>query len=110
MFIQPANLARLYEDGFTAARAIDQMLSWEGISIARTGARHGSGDVGQRMGAVSGYVLKQQGSPTVYIAGDMIWPEVADAIRDHAPNIIVVNAGEARFLEVARSSWAPTTW
>jgi L-ascorbate metabolism protein UlaG (beta-lactamase superfamily) len=100
MFVQPADLARLSADGFTGARAIDQNLSWEGISIARTGARHGSGDVGQRMGAVSGYVLKQPGSPTVYIAGDTIWcPEVADAIRDHAPNIIVVNAGEARFLE-----------
>lgn len=99
LFAQPADMARLSETGFTGARSIDATVSWEGITIARTGARHGTGDMGQRMGAVSGYVLKQQGSPTVYIAGDTIWcPEVADAIRDHAPNIIVVNAGEARFL------------
>jgi hypothetical protein len=34
------------------------------------------------------------------VAGDTIWcPEVADAIREHAPSIIVVNAGAAQFLE-----------
>ncbi len=99
LFSQPADMTRLSEAGFTGARSIDATLSWEGITIARTGARHGTGDMGQRMGAVSGYVLKQPGSPTVYIAGDTIWcPEVADAIRAHAPNVIVVNAGEARFL------------
>lgn len=100
LFAQPPDMTRVSQAGFTGSRSIDETVSWEGITIARTGARHGSGDVGQRMGPVSGYVLKHQGSPTVYIAGDTIWcPEVADAIRDHSPNIIVVNAGEAQFLE-----------
>ncbi|MEQ1912575.1 MAG: MBL fold metallo-hydrolase [Vicinamibacterales bacterium] len=100
LFAQPADMTRVSQAGFTAVRSIDTSVSWEGITIARTGARHGSGETGQRMGTVSGYVLKRQGSPTVYIAGDTIWcPEVADAIREHAPNIIVVNAGEAQFLE-----------
>jgi L-ascorbate metabolism protein UlaG (beta-lactamase superfamily) len=99
LWAQPADIARLAEAGF-AARAIETSASWDGITIARTGARHGTGDVGQRMGTVSGYVLKHQGSPTVYIAGDTVWcPEVADAIRQHAPQIIVVNAGEAQFLQ-----------
>lgn len=99
LFAQPADIARLSQNGFTA-RAIDATTSWEGITIVRTGARHGTGDVGQRMGAVSGYVLKHAGSPTVYLAGDTIWcPEVADAIRQHAPDIIVVNAGQAQFLD-----------
>lgn len=99
LFAQPADITRLSEAGFTA-RSIDAAASWDGITIARTGARHGSGEVGQRMGTVSGYVLKHQGSPTVYIAGDTIWcPEVADALRQHAPQIIVVNAGEAQFLQ-----------
>ena len=102
LFAQPADMTRLSEAGFTGVRPIEATMSWEGITIARTGARHGTGDMGQRMGTVSGYVLKQPGSPTVYIAGDTIWcPEVADAIREHAPAIIVVNAGEARFLEGA---------
>jgi L-ascorbate metabolism protein UlaG (beta-lactamase superfamily) len=100
VFVQPPDASRVSQAGFTAVRTIDADISWEGIAIARTVARHGSGDVGQRMGAVSGYVLKQPGSPTLYIAGDTIWcPEVAAAIRTHRPDIIVVNAGEARFLE-----------
>jgi L-ascorbate metabolism protein UlaG (beta-lactamase superfamily) len=100
LFAQPVDISRLSQAGFTGCRAIDATMPWDGITIARTGARHGGGDVGQRMGAVSGYVLKHPGSPTVYIAGDTIWcPEVADAIRDHAPDIIVVNAGEAQFLD-----------
>lgn len=99
LFAQPADMTRLGDAGFTP-RAVDQATSWESITITRTGARHGTGDVGQRMGTVSGYVLKHPGSPTVYIAGDTIWcPEVADAIRQHAPQVIVLNAGEARFLE-----------
>ncbi len=99
-FVQPADNARLTQAGFTGVRPVDTAVPWEGISITRTGGQHGRGDVGQRMGTVSGYVLKRQGSPTVYIAGDTVWcPEVAEAIRDHRPDIIVVNAGEAQFLE-----------
>ena len=100
LFAQPADLSRVSQAGFEGTRSIDTTMAWEGITISRTVARHGSGEMGQRMGPVSGYVLKHPGSPTVYIAGDTIWcPEVADAIRDHTPDIIVVNAGEARFLE-----------
>ncbi len=100
LLAQPADVNRLSQAGFTGTRAIDATMSWEGITIDRTGARHGSGEVGQRMGAVSGYVVKRRDSPTVYIAGDTIWcPEVADAISKHAPDIILVNAGEAQFLE-----------
>jgi L-ascorbate metabolism protein UlaG (beta-lactamase superfamily) len=100
LFTQPTDSARAREAGFADVRHIDTAVSWEGITIARTGGHHGSGAMGERMGAVSGYVLRSPGSPTVYIAGDTIWcPEVADAIRSHRPDIIVVNAGEAQFLE-----------
>lgn len=100
LFTQPADGARVAQAGFTDVRPVDGTVSWEGISIARTGGQHGRGDVGQRMGTVSGYVLSRAGSPTVYIAGDTIWcPDVADAIRTHRPDVIVVNAGEAQFNE-----------
>lgn len=100
IFVQPADHERVTKAGFTAAAAIEPMLTWEGITIARTGGRHGRGDVGQRMGAVSGYVLSKAGLPTIYIAGDTTWcPEVAEAIEAHAPDVIVVNAGAAQFLE-----------
>jgi L-ascorbate metabolism protein UlaG (beta-lactamase superfamily) len=100
LFAQPADMARLSQAGFTGVRQVDTSLTWEGMTITRTGGQHGRGEVGQRMGAVSGYVLTRPGAPTVYIAGDTIWcGEVADAIRAHNPHVIVVNAGQAQFLE-----------
>lgn len=52
------------------------------------------------MAPVSGYVLSRAGEPTMYIAGDTVWcPEVAEVIETHTPDIIVVNAGAAQFLE-----------
>jgi L-ascorbate metabolism protein UlaG (beta-lactamase superfamily) len=36
----------------------------------------------------------------VYVAGDTVWcEEVADALDAHRPDVVVVNAGGARFLE-----------
>jgi L-ascorbate metabolism protein UlaG (beta-lactamase superfamily) len=100
LFVQPADRARVETAGFTNVRPIESSLSWEGISIARTAAQHGRGEMAQRMGAVSGYVLSRPGLPTIYIAADTVWyPAVADAIRTHQPDVIVVNAGEAQFLE-----------
>lgn len=100
IFVQPSDRERVTTAGFTAVRAVETTVTWEGITIARTGGQHGRGATGQRMGTVSGYVLARAGLPTVYIAGDTIWcPEVADAIRTHAPDVIVVNAGAAQFLE-----------
>lgn len=100
IFVQPTDLERVTTAGFTAARAVESTLAWEGLTITRTGGQHGRGDVGKRMGTVSGYVLAREGLPTLYIAGDTTWcPEVADAIAAHAPDVIVVNAGAAQFLE-----------
>ena len=100
LFVQPPDSARITQAGFTDVRAIETSISWEGITITRTGAQHGTGATGQRMGPVSGYVLSRPGAPVVYIAGDSVWcPEVAAAIETHKPNVIFVNAGAAQFLE-----------
>lgn len=100
LFAQPSDRTRIEQAGFTGVRSIESSVTWEGITIARTGGQHGVGAVGQRMGTVSGYVLSAAGLPKVYIAGDTVWcPDVADAIRVHKPDVIVVNAGEAQFLE-----------
>jgi L-ascorbate metabolism protein UlaG (beta-lactamase superfamily) len=100
VFIQPADTKRFADAQYTDVRAVDSTVSWNGITVARTGGQHGRGENAQRMGPVSGFVLSRSGSPTVYIAGDTVWcPEVADAIRAHTPTVIVVNAGAAQFLE-----------
>lgn len=48
-------------------------LEWEGLRIARTGARHGRDDaMVQGLGPVSGFVVAAEGEPTVYVAGDTV--------------------------------------
>ena len=45
-------------------------------------------------------MLKTAGAPTIYLAGDTVWcPEVEGALSAHQPDVVVVNAGAAQFLE-----------
>ena len=68
--------------------------------MTRTGGRHGTGAIAEMLAPVSGFVLRAEGEPTVYVAGDTIWcDEVRDAIDAHAPDVVVVNASGARFNE-----------
>ena len=70
------------------------------ILIARTEGQHGTGEIGEQMAPVSGFVLAAPGEPTVYIAGDTILcDEVRAAIAEYAPDVIVVNASAAQFNE-----------
>src|SRR5579884_166694 len=84
---QPPDEKKIKEAGFANAAAIDRAAAVAGIDVTRTGGQHGTGEVGRRMGPVSGFVLKRQGLPTIYIAGDTIWcPEVETAIAQHKPD------------------------
>jgi L-ascorbate metabolism protein UlaG (beta-lactamase superfamily) len=52
------------------------------------------------MAPVSGFVVRAEGSPTLYMAGDTVWcPEVEEALDAHDPDVVVVNAGAAQLLE-----------
>ena len=100
LFGQPEDAERLRAHGFADVRPVDTELGWDGVRIARTAARHGTGRIGELMAPVSGFVLHAPGEPVLYLAGDTIWcDEVAEAIDAHAPDVVVVNAGAARFLE-----------
>jgi L-ascorbate metabolism protein UlaG (beta-lactamase superfamily) len=97
---QPADATYLEESGFPDVRPVEAEVPLDGLAVARTGGRHGRGEIGESMGPVSGFVLTAAGEPTVYIAGDTIWcKEVQDALDAHAPDVVVVNAGAARLLE-----------
>ncbi|WP_448701208.1 MBL fold metallo-hydrolase [Mucilaginibacter sp. AW1-3] len=94
---QPANTETLKQAGFLTLLPVDESLLWHGIRINRTGGQHGTGEIGKRMGIVSGFVITHQQS-TLYIAGDTIWcDEVKEAIYNHKPAMIIVNGGGARF-------------
>lgn len=97
---QPPDAERLRGHGFADVRPVEETLEWDGLRIARTGGRHGTGTLGDELGPVSGFVLAAAGEPTLYLAGDTIWcDEVAEAIDRRRPDVVVVNAGAARFLE-----------
>ena len=86
--------------GFRHVLPVDRELEWGGLRFTRTGGRHGTGEIGRRMAPVSGFVVRSEGSPALYVAGDTIWcPEVEEALALHLPDVVVVNAGAARFLE-----------
>jgi L-ascorbate metabolism protein UlaG (beta-lactamase superfamily) len=83
---QPESAAALEARGFTN-------VAVEHPSIPMTRGRHGTGEIGEAMGAVSGWVVDG-----TYLAGDTIWcDEVREALDVHRPRAVVLNASGARF-------------
>ena len=98
LFCQPAEADAFAEDGFTDVRPVDDETTFEGVALHRTPGRHGHGELAERMGPVSGFVL--DGEETLYLAGDTIWYEpVAETLARFEPDAVVLNAGAARFNE-----------
>ena len=96
---QPEDAAKIAQAGFSAVEPIAARLEWRGVEFSRTGGRHGTGEVGQRMGPVSGFVLRAAGKLSLYIAGDTIWcDEVQQALQTFQPDLVILNAGAAQFL------------
>ena len=94
LFCQPEDEEPLRALGFEAQAVADE-VSWEGVRIVRTPARHGPEELADALGPVSGFVLDD-----VYGAGDTVWYEgVADTIERHRPRVAIVNAGGAKFLD-----------
>lgn len=99
LFCQPPDEQKLKGFGFSSVYPVKSDVTWKGLAITRTGGQHGSGTIGEKMGPVSGYILKQEGEPTVYFAGDTIWcPAVELALRNYQPDVVVLFAGAAQFI------------
>jgi len=97
---QPPDEGVLRDRGFADVRPVEDELELGGIAIARTGGRHGTGEIAELLAPVSGFVLRAPGEPSLYVAGDTVWcDEVAAALDTHRPDVVVVNAGGARFTE-----------
>ena len=96
LFCQPGDESQIRKAGFQNVLPVASSCSWEGITLARTGGKHGSGKILERMGEVSGFVLQAQGEPTVYWAGDTIWCEETEhAVKTYQPDIIITHSGGA---------------
>jgi L-ascorbate metabolism protein UlaG (beta-lactamase superfamily) len=68
------------------------------VRITRTGARHTlDPELTEVLGPTCGFALEVPGQPRLLVAGDCVWcDQLAAAVRDHRPDVIVVNAGAAR--------------
>lgn len=98
IFCQPGDSVKLTEQGFKNVIPIQSNLSWKRITIHRTPGQHGTGDIGKKMGEVSGFILASAQN-SIYVAGDTIWcNEVEETLTNFNPEVIVVNAGGAKFL------------
>jgi len=96
LFCQPEDKNRMTEEGFRQVIPVVNSFTWEGITIIRTGGKHGSGNILERMGTVSGFVLQAKGEPTVYWVGDSIWcEEVENTIKTYKPDVIITHSGGA---------------
>jgi L-ascorbate metabolism protein UlaG (beta-lactamase superfamily) len=85
---QPESSEALRERGFTR-------VSTEHPHWPMTRGHHGTGEIAEGLGPVSGWVVDG-----VYIAGDTIWcEEVEAALTRHRPRAVVVNGGGARINE-----------
>jgi L-ascorbate metabolism protein UlaG (beta-lactamase superfamily) len=96
LFCQPGEGEKMSGRGFDKVTVIEEKINWEGITLIRTDGAHGRGEIGWRMGPVSGFVLQAPSEPTLYWVGDSIWCEaVESAIVQHRPDIIVTHSGGA---------------
>jgi L-ascorbate metabolism protein UlaG (beta-lactamase superfamily) len=94
VFCQPEDEEALRSLGLDA-RPVEEAVAWDGLSLTRTPARHGSGRIAELLAPVSGFVLDD-----LYLAGDTVWyEEVEETIERHRPRVAVVNAGGAEFIE-----------
>jgi len=97
---QPGDRERIASFGFSDVTEIEKTLTYRDVTITRTSGQHGIGEIGQKMGRVSGFVLRARNEPTLYIAGDTIWcDDAVQALDTHRPDVTVVNAGGAQFGE-----------
>ncbi|TXI02668.1 MAG: MBL fold metallo-hydrolase [Rhizobium sp.] len=84
--------------GFTNVTPLTQPTEWHGLTITPREGSHGVGPVVEKMGPVIGFTLEAAGEPLVYWAGDtVLYPPVAETIRQVSPDIIVTHSCGARW-------------
>ncbi|WP_127533215.1 MBL fold metallo-hydrolase [Paenibacillus kobensis] len=99
LYCQPGDQETIAKDGFTQVTEVNTSVTIQGITLTRTTGQHGTGEIGQMMGNVSGFIFQAPGEPVLYIAGDTVWcDDVRQALDTFNPDIAIVNAGGARFL------------
>src|SRR5215203_1461636 len=63
---QPPDEGVLRDRGFADVRPVEDALDLDGIAVARTDGRHGTGEIAEMLAPVSGFVLAAAGEPSLY--------------------------------------------
>lgn len=97
--------ARFREAGFRLVTVLGDETDFAGITLSKTPGQHGSDEamakLGDRLGEVCGVAFRHPEEKTLYLAGDTVWNrQVADNLRRHAPEVIVLNCGDAQIIGV----------
>lgn len=96
IYYQPFDEESVLMNRLTQANVIRDSIVVDGITIIRTEAQHGTGKTLKKMGNVSGFVLKADNHPTIYIVGDGVWTrQIKRNIKEFNPDYIIINSGGA---------------
>lgn len=102
-YLAPVDAVAVQEAGFQNIEILEDKRILEGITITRTGGKHGPEEKLEMLGEVAGFVLEAEGYPTVYIIGDCIWDaEIEDNLKTINPDIVITNSGGAVFMGKTR--------
>ena len=98
LFVQnKADATTVQAQGFQDVHILDGDTVFNGVTLTKVPGQHGSDQAKTYMGEVIGVVFQHPREKLLYIAGDTIWNQfVIQNLREYAPDVIVVNAGDAR--------------
>lgn len=103
VYTQAFDLENVRNAGFNKVIAVSDIEDLDGITITRTGGKHGPDNALDMLGEVSGFVLQKDDYPTIYIVGDCIWDaEIEGNIKKFNPGIVITNSGGAIFMGQSR--------
>lgn len=111
LFVQHEADAKLIRgQGYTNVRILGQDTDFEGVRLTKTGGQHGTAEMyakaplAEALGEAMGIVFQAPGAKTIYVVGDTVWrAEVDQTLAKFKPEVIIVNAGDARMAGFAGS-------
>lgn len=106
VFVQNDADAKLIRgQGYTDVRVLGQDTVFEGVRLTKTGGQHGTTEMygkkplAEALGEAMGIVFQAPGAKTVYVVGDTVWrTEVDQTLEKFKPDVIIINAGDARMV------------
>lgn len=82
----------------------NEIIMYGDIRLVKTKGMHGENEeTAGIMGTVCGIVFQHYSEPTIYLAGDTVWyDEVKNTINKYLPQLIILNACDARIKGLGR--------